>query len=157
MTPEQEVIVDLLAQVQASATALSETVPLIDPMPTSPAMFDGLPIIARVASTAMLKQVEQLEGGLVGLFRAVLKSLGVSPKGLYPTDIANHMTELDVLDDALEWVEIVKLRNELVHEYPLGANDRFAQFARAHAAVDTLLDATRRITIFVATRKLIDG
>lgn len=156
MTPEQELIADLLAQVEASAVALSESVPLIDPFPEDAEAFKALPVIGRVAATAMFKEVEQLEGGLASLFRVILKSMGVGLKGLYPMDIANHMIELDVLDDATEWLKIVKLRNELVHEYPLAAPDQFAQFSRAHTAIATLLDATRRVAGLIAARKLLD-
>ena len=155
MTPEQELIADLLRQVEASAKALSETVPLIDPFPLDVESFKSLPVIGRVASTAMLKEVEQLENGLVSLFRVILKSMGINLKGLYPMDIANHMIELDVLDDAAEWVEIVKLRNELVHEYPIASADQLSQFSRAPAAIATLDDATRRVTALVATKGLL--
>ena len=111
----------------------------------------------RIAATAMLKQFEQLEGLLSALFRAILRVLGVRLKGLYPLDVANRMAELDVLDDPDRWIGIVKLRNALVHEYPLGSSDRYDRFADAFDALPFLLDSVERASRVVAERRLLEA
>jgi hypothetical protein len=109
-----------------------------------------------MAATAMLKQFEQIEGLLSGLFRATLRTLGVRLKGLYAQDIGNRMVELDIIDDADRWVAIVKLRNELVHEYPLGSSDRYDRFASAYDAFPFLFDATERARRVIAARGMLE-
>lgn len=155
MTPEQEVLSDLLAQLEASAIGISESLELLGTFPRNVAEFQAMSMLQRVVSTGLLKQVEQFEDGVARIFRTVLRMLGLSLKGLYPTDIANHMISLSVLDDAATWVSIVKLRNELVHEYPFKPDDRFDRLSRAHAAIPLLQDAARRVRSLIQSRGLL--
>ena len=76
---------------------------------------------------------------------AVLRMLGQSLKGLYPYDIAAHMIELDVLDKPEPWVELVKLRNERVHEYPRPSASRLRRLIRAYHAVPFLRATAARL------------
>ena len=138
MTPEQEVLSDLLAQVNASIAALDDTLALVEPFPATLDAYEARSVIQRISGTALLKQIEQAEDGLARAFRAVLRMLGQSLKGLYPYDIAAHMIELDVLDTPEPWVELVKLRNELVHEYSLPSVSRLRRLIRAYDAVPFL-------------------
>ena len=118
MTAEQEVLKDQLEAINSVAGSARITLPMVGTMPLDDAAFQAMTPIQTIAATAMLKQFEQLEGLLSGLFRAILRTLGVRLKGLYAQDIGNHMETLGVIDDAGRWVAIAKLRNELVHEYP---------------------------------------
>lgn len=156
MTAEQEVLADQLDAIEAVVSSARETLPLIGPMPLDHAAFRAMTPIQRMAATAMLKQFEQIEGMLSGLFRAMLRTLGVRLKGLYPQDIGNRMAELDIIDDADRWVAIVKLRNELVHEYPLGSSDRYDRFASAHEAFPFLFDAAARARQVIEVRGLLE-
>ncbi|WP_174286777.1 hypothetical protein [Sphingomonas bacterium] len=156
MTPEQDVLADQLAAIAAVTTSARQTLPLIGAMPLDDEAFAAMTPIQNMAATAMLKQFEQLEGLLSGLFRAVLRLLGVRLKGLYAQDIGNRMAELAILDDATRWVAIVKLRNELVHEYPLGSSDRYDRFATAHDAFPFLFDAAERAAQVIADRRLLE-
>lgn len=157
MTPEQEIVADQLEAIRAITQSAHETLPLIGSMPVDDASFMAMTPIQRVAATAMLKEFEQFEGLLSGLFRAILRTLGVRLKGLYPLDIANRMVELDVIDDPERWVAVVKLRNELIHEYPLGVSDRYDRFVAAHGSFPFLFDAGERAARIVAARHLLDS
>lgn len=156
MTPEQEIIVDQLEAIGAVARSARETLPMIGAMPPDDASFAAMTPLQRMAATAMLKEFEQIEGLLSGLFRAVLRTLGVRLKGLYPLDIGNRMVELDIIDDADRWMAIVKLRNDLVHEYPLGSSDRYDRFAAAHESFPFLFDAAARAERVIAQRRLLE-
>jgi hypothetical protein len=156
VTPEQEIVADQLDAIAAVVRSARETLPLIGTMPADDAAFASLTPLQRIASTAMLKEFEQIEGLLSGLFRAILRTLGIRLKGLYPLDIANRMAELDILDEPDRWVAIVKLRNELVHEYPLGSSDRYDRFIAAFDAFPFLFDAAERAHRVVAARHILD-
>lgn len=156
MTPEQEIIADQIAAVRAVCRSARETLPLIGLMARDDASYEAMTALQKIATTAMLKEFEQLEGLLNGLFRAILRALGVRLKGLYPLDIANRMAELDILDDPARWVTIVKLRNELVHEYPISTSDRYDRFAAAHDSFPLLLDAADRAERVVGARGLLE-
>ena len=152
MTPEGELLRDLLEQADRSASGLDETLRLLADFPDTQVEFENLPPLGKVVSLALLKQVEQLEGSLHGAFRVSLRILGVSLKGLYPLDIGNRMAELDVVDDGAEWLAAVKLRNELVHEYPDTATARFTRTRQAFLLAPKLQDALRRLHKVAAER-----
>lgn len=156
MTPEQEVVADQLEAIILVVRSARETVPMIGAMPNDDAQFAAMTPLQRIAATAMLKEFEQLEGLLSGLFRAILRTLGVRLKGLYPLDVANRMAELGVIDDPKRWAAVVKLRNELVHEYPLGSSDRYDRFSAAFDALPFLFDAAERAERVVAERGVLD-
>lgn len=156
MTPEQEVLTDLLEAAVSLRKAAADALSMIDTVPTDEVAFDAMPPVARIATTALLKSFEQLEDTTNGLFRAILRTLGVRLKGLYPLDIANRMDELDVLDDPARWVDIVKLRNELVHEYPSEAALRFIRLCAAHDALPFLFDALDRAERLIRARNLLE-
>ena len=156
VTPEQEVLTDQLSAIAAVERSGRETMPLIGEMPADDAAFAQMTPLQRMAATAGLKQFEQLEGLLSGLFRAILRTLGVRLKGLYPLDIANRMAELGILDDPHRWVAIVKLRNDLVHEYPLGSSERYDRFITACDALPFLFSAAEHAHRVVVARRLLE-
>jgi hypothetical protein len=156
VTAEQEVLADQLAAIAAVVASARETLPLVGTMPRDDAAFAAMTPLQRLAATAMLKQFEQLEGLLSGLFRTALRASGVRLKGLFPRDVGDRMVELGVIDDAAHWVALVKLRNELVHEYPLGTSDRYDRFAAAFDAFPFFFDAADRARRMVVARGLLD-
>lgn len=156
MTPEQEVLEDLLLATRALIRSVVETQPLMGQPPSSEQAFEAMTSVQRVASTALLKEFEQLQGTLHSLFRAMLRMLGIRLKGLYPLDIGNHMVELGVIDEPERWVTIVKLRNELVHEYPLGSTERFERVVAALTSIPFLTDAAARAERVIADRHMLE-
>jgi hypothetical protein len=155
VTPEQEILHDLLGQADRSAAGLVGTIAMIADFPADETAFDTMSDLKSMATTAMLKQVEQLEGSLHGAFRVALKMMGVSLKGLYPLDIGERMAELGVIDDGATWLAAVKLRNELVHEYLFDLRSRFIRTRDAFSMAATLQDAVPRLRRFIIERKLL--
>jgi uncharacterized protein with HEPN domain len=155
VTPEQEIVADLLRALRALVRSTEETLGLLPTLPEDASAFAALPVIARVASTAALKDFEQLEDTLNALFRTVLRAMGVRLKGLYPLDIGHRMEELDVLDDAARWLEVVKLRNELIHDYPVEPADQLARLRQALGHLPFLFDAAARIERLIERRALL--
>ena len=155
MTPEQEIIEDLLKQVSALRGSIPDTLAVIGSIPADLAAFEALSTVPRIGTTAMSKQFEQLEDSLASLFRAVLKALGQQLKGLYALDVGHHMVALGVLDDADTWLSVVKLRNQLVHEYSVAPARQLDRLRQAHAALPFLLDAAQRVETLIERRALL--
>lgn len=155
MTGEQEIVADCLRAVRSLVSSARETLALVGEVPRDLDAFAALTPMKRMATTASLKQFEQLEGALHGLFRGILRVLGVRLKGLYALDIGYRMEELDIIDDAQRWLAIVQLRNELVHDYPDAEAVRLARLGAALAAFPFLLDAAQRADHVVTTRNLL--
>lgn len=153
MSPEQELMDDLLQQGKASLLGIDEAMAVIDQFPKSVDDFGAMNIAGRVGSTALIKSFEQLEDTISGLFRTILKALGQSLKGLYALDIGEHMVALSIIDDAVVWLKIVKLRNALVHEYPSDSERRFEQLASVHTAIPILSDMFKRAESFICVEK----
>lgn len=153
MSPEQEVMHDLLRQGKASLVGIDEAMAIIGLFPESVDEFGTMNVSARVGSTALIKDFEQLQDIIASLFRTILKALGQSLKGLYALDIGEHMVVLSIIEDAAGWLKIVKLRNSLVHEYPTDSAKRFEQLSSVHAALPTLRDALIRAEIFICIEK----
>jgi hypothetical protein len=153
MSPEQELMADLLQQGTASLVGADEAIAIIGPFPETVDAFGTMNVAARVGSTALIKSFEQLEDTLASLFRTILKTLGQSLKGLYALDIGEHMTMLSIIDDATGWLKIVKLRNSLVHEYPTDSLKRFEQLSSVYAAIPILRDALERADAFIRVEK----
>ena len=153
MTPEQELMDDLLRQGKASLTAIDEAISLIGLFPSNVDDFAKMNVAARVGSTALIKNFEQLEDTIASLFRTILKTLGQSLKGLYALDIGEHMAALAIIDNAQDWLKIVRLRNSLVHEYPADSVKRFEQLSSVHAAIPILREVFKRADTFIRAEK----
>ena len=152
MTAEQEVLGDLLEQLDRIARGIADDREVLGAVPMSLEAFEGMPVIARTASKALLKGFEQYVDTVQRVVRTELRATGHRLKGLTPFDIANKAEELDQVAHALTWLSLVKLRNALAHEYPDDAKTRFERFSRAIAAIPFLDDATMRVRAFAATR-----
>ncbi|MFD1952294.1 hypothetical protein ACFSGX_16085 [Sphingomonas arantia] len=154
MTPEGEIAEDLRIGLTALVISLNETLDLTGPAPVDQPAFEALDKIQRVASTSLLKVIEQLEDQLARLFRTILQSRAVDTKGLYAADYGNHMERLGLLDDAGRWVGVVKLRNRLVHDYPIDPATQLSRLKQAHEAAPFLRETAERTLAFLNDRNL---
>ena len=132
MTGEQEVATAIGRRLEALLIALDEDEAALGSMPADLAAFRSMPASKRVASRALLKTVEQLQDQLARLFRLLPRLTLADTVGWYAQDHANYAEKLGILADGLGWSDIVRLRNRLVHDYPL---EPAAQF-------DALVDAS---------------
>ena len=152
MTPEQEVLTDLLARLERIGRGADDDRQLPGEPPASVEAFEDMPAIARTASKALLKGFEQYADTLQRVIRTELRLTGHRLKGMTPLDVGNKAEELGQVSDATVFLTIVKLRDELVHEYPDDAETRFHRFSAALAALPFLHDAAARVRRFADTR-----
>lgn len=147
--PEDEILGLICDRVQSLNVALDEDMRLIGPVPADLPAFAAMTEHARVGSRALLKTVEQLEDQLMRLFRTILQVRAVDTKDMYARDVANQMEALEIIDSADDWMAVVKLRNRLVHDYPLTSEARFAKLVEAVQATAILRAATQRALTYV--------
>lgn len=152
MTPEQDIAVLIGRRLDALLTALAEDEAALGPPPVTLADVQGLSPARRVASRALLKTVEQLQDQLARLFRLLPRLTLVDTTGWYAQDHANYAEKLGILEDGLGWGDIVRLRNRLVHDYPLDPTAQLDALSDAVAAVPVLRSAADAGRIFIATR-----
>ena len=148
MTGEGEILSAILARLEALVLACDEDQEALGPVPDNLASFSALPRGRRVASRALLKTVEQMQDQLARLFRLLPKLRAIDTVGWYSQDYANFAEKQGVLEDGLGWSEIVKLRNRLVHDYPLTAEAQLDALTRANAIVPTLRAAALAARVF---------
>lgn len=152
MTAEQEVLADLLDQLERIARGVADDRDVLGEQPRSLDAFVAMPALARTASKALLKGFEQYVDTLQRIIRTQLRITGHRLKGLTPLDVANKAEELDQVADARAFLDLIRLRNELAHEYPDGDATRFDRFSRAVAGMDFLDDAAARVRRFATAR-----
>jgi uncharacterized protein YutE (UPF0331/DUF86 family) len=147
--PEDDILEIICDRVQSLNIALDEDMRLLGTVPNDLTAFKAMTEHGRVGSRALLKTVEQLEDQLMRLFRTILQARAVDTKDLYARDVANRMASLRIIDSADDWMAVVKLRNRLVHDYPLTSEARFAKLVEAVRATDTLRAASQRALTYV--------
>lgn len=149
VSPEAMLLAGLSERARALSAGLDEAEQLVGTLPLDDATFAGLDMVQRVAATALLKRVEQMEDVMMRMFRTLLRLESVDTSDMFNRDIANQMEKMGILPDAERWMTVVRLRNRLVHEYPIGRDEQRDRVNEAHAAVpilqQTLLTALARI------------
>ncbi len=149
MAPEDDILDAICDRVRSLDVALDEDMRLLGTVPVDLAAFGTMNEHSRVGARALLKTVEQLEDQLMRLFRTILQARDVDTKDMYARDIANRMESLGIVENVDGWMAIVKLRNRLVHDYPLIAEARFSKLVEAVRATGTLRDVTTRALTYV--------
>ena len=152
MTPEQEVLTDLLTQLDRIAKSVTDDCEVLGGAPQTLVEFENMPMLARTATKALLKDFEQYTDTLQRVIRSELRVTGVRLKGMTPLDVANKAEELDQVADGPRFLKLVKLRNELAHEYPDNPETQFLRFSQTLAGLPFLHDVASRVRAFAATR-----
>lgn len=137
-TPEMLILAALASASESVAVGLHEALGLMGPPPPAIEAFLALGLVERTAAAALLKRVEQQQDILARLFRTALIADGVDVSAMTARDIANRMERLGALADARAWSDLVRLRNRLVHEYPVAPTEQFDRVVSAVAAVPVL-------------------
>lgn len=57
------------------------------------------------------------------LFKTFLNEIGEYKDTMSLLDILDKLEKFEIVEDAYEWMEYRKLRNQLIHEYPNNKND----------------------------------
>jgi hypothetical protein len=102
-------------------------------LPTQVSLLEGLPLIERIASIALMKRVEQLQDMIARLVRLVAAWELLDTTRMTRRDFANWMEKCRFVEDADQWVYLTLLRNRLVHEYPI---DEVEQVRRVNQCWD---------------------
>ncbi len=153
--PTTQLVASLAARIEALLLALEEDLAISGQAPATIAEFESRGSSQRVGSRALLKTVEQLEDQLARMFRTLLQMLDVDTSGWFAQDVANQMEKLEVVADAGQWMSVVKLRNRLVHDYPIDQKAQFEKLVEAYGAIDILRDCAFRTQSFIKQRKMI--
>ncbi len=153
--PTAELVASIASRIEALLLALDEDLAVSGQSPATLAEFERRDPSQCVGSRALIKTVEQLEDQLARMFRTLLQMLDVDTSGWFAQDIANQMEKLEVVADAGQWMTVVKLRNRLVHDYPIDQEARFVKLVEAYGAVDILRDCAFRTQSFIKLRKMI--
>ena len=152
MTAENEVLTDLLDQLARTAQGVIEDLEVLGERPTTVGKFEGMSRVSRSASKALLKGFEQYVDTLQRVIRTELRATGHRLKGMTPFDVALKAEELNQVANAVRYFELIKLRNELTHEYSDDVETRFIRFTGAIEAFPFLDDAADRVRDFARTR-----
>jgi uncharacterized protein with HEPN domain len=153
--PERALLAALAAAADAVAVGLREALELLGPQPRSPDEFGALDKIQRTAAAALLKRVEQQQDILARMFRTALIADGVDIVSMTARDVANRMEKVGALADASAWSDLVRLRNRLVHEYPVALAEQYDRVTSAIAAAPALERVRRDLVEFLGRQGLL--
>lgn len=154
LPPERAILEALLEAVERVSTGFDEARELLEPVPVSPAEFEKLDKVQRIAAAALLKRFEQLQDLLARLLRTALLADGADISAMTARDIANRMEKLGALPDAAQWSQVVRLRNRLAHEYPVSRLEQFNRLSSALAQVEVLRAAHASLLSFLQAQGL---
>lgn len=146
---EADLVAAILARIDALLVALEEDTGDLGALPIDMAAFAALRRSQRVASRALLKSVEQTEDQLARLFRLLPALKLIDTSGWFAQDYANFAEKLGILDDSFAWTAIIKLRNRLVHDYPLDPEAQLDMLTKAYNAVPLLRKAARAARTYI--------
>lgn len=152
MTPESDVLTDLLARVAALEKSSRQDAGLLERVPETVDELEAMSPVQQAASRAIMKCFEQIEDQLARIFRLIPKLLRVDTSGWYMRDYANFMEKAGVAATANEWMTIVDLRNRLVHDYPIDAPTQLAKLRDVDRLLPVLHATHARLLAFTRTR-----
>jgi len=153
--PEQAILSALAEASEAVAMGLDEALELLGPPPATLAEFQALDKVQRTAAAALLKRVEQLQDILARMFRTALIADGAEISDMTARDIANRMEKVGALADARAWSDLVRLRNRLVHEYPVAIGEQHDRVRSAIAAAPALHSIRADLLAFLRRQELV--
>jgi uncharacterized protein YutE (UPF0331/DUF86 family) len=136
-TPEQEVLASLFAALRDVSLGSAEALEVLGTLSDRPEDLEQLSALQRLAARALLKCVEQMQDLLARSLRLILMLEQEDLEGMSARAIADRAESLGVIDSSDAWSALVRLRNRLAHEYPLG---RAVQLTRLRDAVSACGD-----------------
>ena len=146
---ESDILDRLIERIGKLTASADVDLTLIGEMPLDTATFESLPPQRQSAARAFLKSFEQIEDQLSRAFRVVPKLVGEDDRRWFARDHADFMERFGVLDDAADWSTVIRLRNQLVHDYPLDPQIRFDRLTEAIGHLPFLVETHLRLAEFV--------
>lgn len=141
---ERDIVAAILDRLAALLIALDEDLDSPGALPSDMEQLNEMSIPRRVAARALLKTVEQMQDQLARLFRLMPKLRLVNDDRWFAQDYANFAEKLGLLTDSFAWTHVIRLRNKLVHDYPVAPTTQLSMLTQAHAATALLREAARR-------------
>lgn len=150
MSRAEAVAFGILAGAQRVIAGYEELLPFLQPvLPVANDDLGALQVIDRIASIALLKRFEQLQDQTARLARTAFELDLERVRGVTVRDIANGMEKRLVVDDADDWVDLNNLRNQLVHEYPVGDREQVERVNECWAAMPKLVAIHERLRTYL--------
>jgi hypothetical protein len=150
MTPEFQALLDLNAAIDEVAVGIGEA---RDVLRRKPETIDDLArhdASQRIAARAFLKGVEQLQDLLAKVLRLVLVIEQEDLAGLSARALADKAASIGLIGSSERWSALVRLRNQLVHEYPLSKAQQLLRMQDAWDAVAALFAIMSMMTDYFA-------
>lgn len=155
---ERVALAELLQALDEVADGFDEAFAVLGELPGSPAELQAYRASERLAARSLLKSVEQMQDLLGRAIRATLVIEQVDLAGLSPRAWADRAETIGALPSSAEWSALVRLRNELVHEYPLSPAQRLQRLSDAWNAVAVLRRVDRQLRDYILKNKVLrDG
>jgi predicted nucleotidyltransferase len=157
MSTESWTLADTVAVADRVGARLRESVTDLAPsFPIAATEVGKLEPGLQLRIDAFLKRFEQLQDVLSNrLVRAFLIEMGDEVTSFSARDAFDRAESLGALDDAARFFDIAKLRNRLVHEYPMEDARRAKRINDAFAAAKVLLEEHERLA--AAARRVAGG
>ena len=153
MTPEFQALRDLNAAIDEVTQGIGEASDVIGQRPTTEAELELRTPSERIAARAFLKGIEQLQDLLAKVVRLVLIIEQEDLTGLSARGLADKAEAVGLIGDSSRWSALVRLRNQLVHEYPLSKAQRLVRMQDAWDAMAALFAITSTMTDYFAAQK----
>lgn len=152
---EREALAELFQALDEVAAGFSDAFDVLVELPTDPDALRYYDAGKRLAARSLLKSVEQMQDLLGRAIRAILVLEQVDLAGLSPRAWADRAEGIGALPSSEEWSALVRLRNELVHEYPLSPAQRLLRLTDAWNAAAALQHVHRQLCNYVQSNKVL--
>ena len=150
--PELRILERLIERLDRLQVSVANDIGWMEQAPRDLAEFETMASHRQSAARAVLKSFEQLQDQLARTFRVIPSLMGQDSSQWFARDHADFMERHRVLDDAADWSKVVRLRNQLVHDYPLDAQVQFDRLIEVLDLLPFLADTHRRLAAFVRTK-----
>lgn len=147
--PELDILRAVISRLDRLHLSVAGDLDWLGGLPSTLIEFETMASHRQSAARAVLKSFELIEDQLARAFRVIPRLLGEDSGRWFARDHADYMERLGILDAAASWMPIVKLRNELVHDYPLDPAVQFNRFTEAVGYLPRMADTRERLARFV--------
>ena len=102
----------------------------------------------------MFEQAHELTAKL--LFRGIMTLSSEDPLALSARNLVRRMEKLWVIDSADAWLDLMTVRNELVHDYPTNSKLQAHNANRCWEKLPTLIAAVRQTIAYIEREGLLN-
>ena len=114
-----------------------------------------LSVVERAGSVAFIKRFEQLQDLLSRLVRLIAAWEGADSASMTHRDVGDWLEKRLLVDDAENWMNAVRLRNRLVHEYPILEAEQVRRLNECWALMPALQQIAVALTDYATEKGLV--